>query len=398
MRILFIHNSYSDKKPSGEEHASRELASLLEEHGHEVRWFNRSSDEIRSGFGPVKAFFTGIYNPLSARKLAKILNDYKPDIVQVQNLYPLLSSSIFKPIKERGIPVVMRCPNYRLFCPNGLCFSPNGIVCERCFGGKEWHCITNNCEESLTKSIGYALRNYYSRVSGNIINNVDRFIVQSEFQKLKFIQQGLSAEKLVILPGICPEIRIEYNDSIGEYVSFVGRVSTEKGINEFIEAARLNPTLPFKVAGSVDQKFVMPSDCPNNVEFLGFVKGDKLNELYLKSKIIVVPSKWYEGFPNVITRGMLLKRPIITTDIGAMPSIINNGIHGFLVKPGDTQQLSDAIKKLYLDNRMCRQFGEAGYTKACNEYSREAIYKILIDTYNQLANSIDSPKDHEHFS
>ena len=69
MNILFVHNSYSDKTPSGEEHASRELASLLEEHGHEVRWFKRSSDEIRGGLGPVKSFFTGIYNPSSAKSL-----------------------------------------------------------------------------------------------------------------------------------------------------------------------------------------------------------------------------------------------------------------------------------------------------------------------------------------
>ena len=380
MKILFVHNAYSDKVPSGEEHASRELASLLK-----VRWFSRSSDEIRSGFGPLKAFFTGIYNPLSAKALAREMDKYKPDIVQVQNLYPLLSSSIFRPIKERGIPIVMRCPNYRLFCPNGLCLSPRGEVCEKCFGGREWHCIANNCEESFTKSLGYALRNCYSRISGNIINGVDRFIVQSEFQKQKFIQQGLPAEKLVTLPGICPEISVDNNDSIGEYVSFVGRVSSEKGINEFIEAAKQNPTLPFKVAGSVDNKFVMPSDCSDNVEFLGFVKGDKLNELYLKSKIIVVPSKWYEGFPNVITRGMLLKRPVITTNIGAMPSIIRSGVHGFLVEPGNVRQLSETIAKLYSDDEMCRRFGEAGYAKACKEYSRDAIYKILVGTYNQLA-------------
>ena len=384
MKILFVHNAYSDKTPSGEEHASRELANLLAEHGHDVRWFSRSSDEIRSGFGPIKAFFSGIYNPQSAKALARVLDEYKPDIVQVQNLYPLLSSSIFKPIKERGIPVVMRCPNYRLFCPNGLCLSPKGEVCEKCFNGREWHCIVNNCEESMPKSIGYALRNCFSRMSGNIINGVDKFIVQSEFQKQKFIWQGLPEEKLVILPGICPEISVDNDDEIGEYVSFVGRVSTEKGICEFIEAAKLNPTIPFKVAGSIDKKFVMPSECPNNLEFLGFVKGDMLNELYLKSKIIVVPSKWYEGFPNVITRGMLLKRPVITTDIGAMPSIISNGVHGILVEPGNARQLSDAIAKLYSDDETCRRFGKAGYTKAYKEYSREAIYEILIGTYNQL--------------
>ena len=384
MKILFIHNSYSDKTPSGEEHASRELATLLEEHGHEVRWFRRSSDEIRSGLGPIKSFFTGVYNPSSARQLAKVLDEYKPDIVQVQNLYPLLSSSIFKPLKKRGIPVVMRCPNYRLFCPAGLCLNTKGDVCEKCFGGKEWNCIKNNCEQSVLKSVGYAIRNWYSRVSHNITNGVDVYIVQSEFQKQKFIQQGIPAEKLVILPGICPEIKDKDMSPIGEYVTFVGRVSAEKGIYEFIEAARMNPTIPFKVAGMLDKNFVKPSDCPENVEFVGFIKGDALNDFYLKSRIIVVPSKWYEGFPNVITRGMLLKRPVITTSIGAMPSIIDDGAHGKLVEPGSVERLSNAIGCLYDDVEKCREYGEAGYEKAVSLYSRDSVYETLIGTYNKL--------------
>ncbi len=388
MKILFIHNSYSDKTPSGEEHASRELATLLEEHGHEVRWFKRSSDEIRSGLGSVKAFFTGIYNPYSARKLAKFLDEYQPDVVQVQNLYPLLSSSIFKPLKKRGIPVVMRCPNYRLFCPAGLCLNTKGEVCEKCFGGKEWNCIKNNCEQSMSKSVGYAIRNWYSRVSRNISDGVDVFIVQSEFQKQKFIKQGIPAEKLIILPGICPEIKDKDMSALGEYVTFVGRVSAEKGIYEFIEAAKHNPSIPFKVAGMLDKFFVKPEDCPDNVEFVGFLKGDALNDFYLKSRIIVVPSKWYEGFPNVITRGMLLKRPVITTNIGAMPSIIDNGVHGLLVEPGNIDELSKSVAKLYNDENMCKCFGEAGYNKATKLYSREAVYETLIDTYQKLVNLI----------
>ncbi len=385
MKVLFIHNSYSDKTPSGEEHASRELATLLEEHGHEVRWFKRSSDEIRSGLGSIKAFFTGIYNPCSAKKLAKLLDEYQPDVVQVQNLYPLLSSSIFKPLKKRGIPVVMRCPNYRLFCPAGLCFNTKGEVCEKCFGGKEWNCINYNCEKSLSKSVGYAIRNWYSRVSRNISDGVDVFIVQSEFQKQKFIKQGILAEKLVILPGICPEIKDKDMSALGEYVTFVGRVSAEKGIYEFIEAAKLNPTIPFKVAGMLDKNFIKPFDCPNNVEFVGFLKGDALNDFYLKSRIIVVPSKWYEGFPNVITRGMLLKRPVITTKIGAMSSIIDNEVHGLLVEPGESGQLSDAVRALYSDEQKCRECGEAGYEKATKLYSREAVYETLIGAYQSLA-------------
>lgn len=380
MKILYVHNEYA--KPSGEEHAAGELVNLLKEHGHEVRWFTRSSAEIAdSTLGKIKALVAGIYNPYSARELAKVLDEYKPDIVQVQNLYPLLSPAIFKPIKKRCVPVIMRCPNYRLFCPTGLSLDPQGKVCERCWNGSNLNCVFRNCMGRRLKSTGYALRNAVARMSGMICNNVDVFIVQSEFQKQKFISQGISAEKIGILAGISPNINVTDHTQLGEWVSFVGRVSTEKGIDEFIEAAKLNPDIPFRVAGNIDINYDIPYRLPENLEFVGFKKGDDLDRFYINSRIIVVPSKWYEGFPNVIVRGMLHNKPVITTAIGAMQSIIDHEQNGLLVPPGNADVLADSIRRLYNDATLCRAYGCNGYSKATSLYSREQIYSDLIQIY-----------------
>lgn len=382
MRILYVHNEYA--KPSGEEHAAGELVSLLREHGHEVRWFTRSSAEISgSSFGKMKALIAGIYNPFAAKQLAAVLDEYKPDLIQVQNLYPLLSSSIFRPIKKRGIPVVMRCPNYRLFCPQGLSLDPDGHICERCWGGHEVNCIRLNCMGDRFKSFGYAARNMFSRISENILRNVDVFIVQSDFQKQKFISQGIPEEKIGILAGISPVIAAAPQRLLGDWVSFVGRVSAEKGIYEFIDAARRNPGIPFKVAGNLDSNFRMPENMPANIEFVGFKKGVELDEFYQSSRIIVVPSKWYEGFPNVIVRGMLHRKPVITTNIGAMQSIIDHKVNGLLVPPGSSAELAEAIKTLYNDVESCVKYGENGFEKAASDYSRETIYENLTGIYNR---------------
>lgn len=384
MRILYIHNDYA--KPSGEEHASGELIQLLREHGHVVEKYSRSSAEIAdSAFGKIKSFFTGIWNPLEAKRLRIYLKRFKPDVAIVQNLYPLLSPSIFKPLKDIHVPVVMRCPNYRLFCPGGLCLDNDGHICEKCFGrGKEWWCIRKNCEKSLFKSVGYAARNAVARKSKAILNGVDVFIVQSAFQKEKFILQGIQGERIGILPGIAPVItESEEEVQIGNWFTFVGRVSEEKGIYEFIEAAKHLPHLTFKVAGNLDGNFKKPTDMPTNVEFTGFLKGRELDDLYRKSRAIVVPSKWYEGFPNVIVRGMLLKRPVITSDIGAMQSIIDNGVNGITVSPGDTRALKKAIEELSKDENKSIEYGLKGYEKASSLYSREQIYLSLQSIINQ---------------
>ena len=383
MRILFVHNSYSDLNPSGEEYASQELASLLEEHGHEVRWFWRSSDDVRGGLGPIKAFFTGIYNPFSAKALASMLDEFEPDVVQVQNIYPLISSSIFKPIRKRGIPVVMRCPNYRLFCPNGLCLNPKGEVCEKCFSGKEWNCILHNCEKNLMKSIGYALRGCYSRISRNILDSVNVFIVQSEFQKRKFADQGIKDSKIAILSGIVSKAHInEYK--LGDYCAFVGRVSAEKGIYEFIEAARSCPNIPFKVAGKLSSTFEMPKKLPSNLEFVGFLRGNELDDFYQKSRLVVVPSKWYEGFPNVILRAMMHRKPVVTTNIGSLPEIIHEGENGRIIDPGNANTLGKVIEKLYEDGQMCEKLGKQGAKDVAEKYTSEHIYNQLIDIYGGI--------------
>lgn len=383
MKVLFIHNDYI--RPSGEEAASGELARMLEDNGHEVRWFRKTSANIQGLSQKAKAFFLAIYNKNAAEELESILDEYNPDIVQIQNLYPFISTSIFKPLRQRGIPVVMRCPNYRLFCPNGLCLDTSGMICEKCFGtGHEVWCALKNCEGSVMKSLGYALRGFYARCSRNILDGVDTYIVQSDFQKMKFHAQGIPSEKIAIIPGIAPDITINDVDHQGDWVSFVGRVSREKGIDEFIMSARLNPDIPFKVAGNIDASFRIPSDLPHNLEFVGFLKGDDLNDFYLNSRLIVVPSKWYEGFPNVIVRAMLLKRVVVTTSIGAMQSIIRNDENGLLVPPADADALAEAISHIYYDTDACLRMGKEAMNDANGKYSRETIYNGLVCVYNSL--------------
>lgn len=383
MKILYVHNEYG--KPSGEEQAAGELVSLLREHGHQVEWFTRSSEEINgSPFNLIKSFFTGIYNPSSAFKLSKVLDKYKPDVVQVQNIYPFLSPSIFAPIRQRGIPVVMRCPNYRLFCPYGLALSPAGKVCEKCFRGSHWNCVKNNCASSRIKSLGYAARNAFARRFRWILNGVNVFIVQSEFQKHKFMKMGIPEEKIGILPGISPDVP-DYPDTpeIGEWVSFVGRFSAEKGADEFIEAARQLPEIPFKVAGNINGNYKLPKDMPANLSFSGFMKGEEFDRFYLNSRIIAVPSKWYEGFPNVILRGFMLRRPVITTAIGAMDSIVDEEVNGLKIPPGDSHALTEAIRSLYPNTERCIRMGEHGRRKATSSYSRNHIYEKLMHIYEQ---------------
>lgn len=386
MRFLFIHNNYAGND-SGEEHAANGLVKLLEVHGHTVKWYRRSSDEIaNTRFGQIKAFFAGIYNPVAVREIKHLLVGFQPDVVQVQNLYPLISPAILKVIKKAGIPLVLRSPNYRLFCPNGLHLDRKGNVCEKCLSpGREIHCLLKNCENSVFKSMGYALRNYVARKIWGILKMPDVYIVQSEFQRKKFIRNGLTSDKIAIIPGLSPAIEVRDEPVLGDRISFVGRVSPEKGILEFLKAAEMFPGLPFAVAGSIEPALqYLKSKSPDNVVWHGFLKGKELDEFYRASRIIVVPGKWFEGFPNVITRAMQHAKPVIASNLGAMASIIDQGKDGLLVTPGNPSHLADAIRNLYYQPDLCRQYGENGKEKACKLYSAETIYSDLMKLYQEI--------------
>ena len=80
---------------------------------------------------------------------------------------------------------------------------------------------------------------------------------------------------------------------------------------------------------------------------------------------------------------MLLKRPVITTNIGAMQSIIDNNINGLLVPHADSISLMQAIKELWPDVERCTHMGIKGKEKADALYSREEIYKSLMDIYDR---------------
>src|SRR5690606_19842749 len=123
-------------------------------------------------------------------------------IVHVHNLYPLISPAILPRIKKFKIPVFMTVHNYRLLCPNGLLYT-HGSICEKCTGGfRELNAIINNCEGSIFKSAGYALRNYWARKAKYYSANVDAFLCLTNFQLNKLISEGLEESKCFLLSNM----------------------------------------------------------------------------------------------------------------------------------------------------------------------------------------------------
>jgi glycosyltransferase involved in cell wall biosynthesis len=323
-----------------------------------------------------------------------VVAEYRPDIVHVQNVYPLISPSVLVACRRAGVPVVMTLQNYRLVCPSGL-HQRNGRICEKCCGGREYWCVLHNCEESLPKSLGYALRNWIARLARLFRRNVAVYVCLTEFQKGRLVAEGFPPERLMVVPNMT-----EAADDLGApvaarpYVGYAGRVSPEKGIDLLLEAARRNPGIPFRVAGAYDRMPGVVKEAPQNLSFLGPLAHQAMDEFYRASRMTVLCSTWFEGLPMVLIEAMMRGTPVVAPRIGGIPEVVAGGTTGYLFQPGEPSDLAEKIRQLWESPSLCEQMGKAARNKALAQYSPEPYYRRLMEVYDAARRSCFRPGWH----
>jgi len=376
MKILIIHNNYSQK--GGEEAVVAFQQKILEENGHQVQLYIRDYNEMkRWRFGRVSGMFSALYNPNSIKDLKKIIQTFQPEVAILHNLFPIISPAIIPFLKKNKIRMVQILHNYRLLCPIGT-FYTNGQICEKCTGrGREWNCLLNRCNGGFFQSLSFTLRSMFTR-KRNYFGAVDQFLALSDFQKNKLISNGFDASRIAVVPNsLSSTIEIEPTDEKRDFVGFAGRLTPEKGIFDFIELARLTPDYEFRVAGK--QTAILDSvDIPHNLKFEGLLGASQMENFYLRAKVIVFPSRWYEGFPMTLLEAFSCKTPVIVYNLSVMPEIVADGKEGFVVKIGDVQKMREKIILLFSDYQLWKEISENALHKFERQYSVQSYYKKII--------------------
>lgn len=384
MKILIVHNDYG--KPSGEESVVERMKALFMQQGMDVFEYRCSSEILTGVKGKIRGFISGIYSHSGVKGLREAIRIYQPDIINVHNLYPLISPAALFECRKQKIPVVMTVHNYRLICPTGL-FMRKGVPCEACLvSGCELNCIRFNCEKSFAKSIGYAIRNYVARKSGAYRKNVSVFACLTDFQRSKLIEAGFERDKIVVIPNSI-EVPSQHTFSEGKYIGYAGRLSYEKGFDRLVKIARLHPELNFQFAGEI--RGDMAGDIPENVKFLGQLDQKSLDSFFRNAKFLVIPSRCYEGFPMVILEAAGWCKPVICPEHGGFTEIVGKEINsiGRLFNPNDEDDLEKQILYLWNSPEEVKELGERAYQKLQTGYSSEIIVKKWMELIGCLVNS-----------
>jgi len=235
------------------------ISRILAQKGHEVFSFERSNGDVQGLGGRMRAFSEGIYSRGSMREISSIIMARKPDIVHVHNVYTLISPSILVACRRLGVPVVIRCADFRFIsCPTGNHLAC-GSTCERCAGGREFWCVLKNCKKNACESVAYALRSVIARKRRFFKDNVTLYIPPSQFVKQRLIDAGFSRDRIDVIPNRVSVSNAGHGNPHGEYIAYVGRISPEKGVDTLLAAAE-RTRLPLRIAGDNSQ---MPKLMPD---------------------------------------------------------------------------------------------------------------------------------------
>ena len=131
------------------------------------------------------------------------------------------------------------------------------------------------------------------------------------------------------------------------------------------------------------KKLFEDRDLLESVSFPGWVRGADKDKCLKESGIFLFPS-YYEGMPMAVLEAMAYGMAIVTTRVGGIPHLLEDGGSGYLCEPGDIEGLSKRLLELSKDGDKRRKMGERARQKAIEEYSMESHIKKLMDLYDRV--------------
>ena len=329
---------------------------LIESHGMRVI----PIDFSRRGLNPVRELRTAL-------QLRRIVREFRPDIVHNVALKPVVTGTFGELLA--GAPRIVN--------------APVGMG----------HVFTADSHGSrlLRPMLKFLLRRLLNpRGSCVIIENEDdmRDLVDGGFVRPDAIRlvRGAGVDVGAFVPGPEPAGPIT--------VLLVARMLRDKGILEFVEAARhvraTHPDARFLIAGSPDDgnpSSFRESDMrrweeAGDVRCLGF--REDIAELLAACHIACLPS-YREGLPKSLLEAAAAGKPIVTTDVPGCRTVVHDGVNGLLVPARDAGALAGAITRLVEDPRLRETLGKAGRRRAELEFSCGTIIEQTLDVYRGMA-------------
>lgn len=379
MKILMVNKFLYPN--GGSETYIFKLGEELQRKGHEVQYFGMEHEDRIVGnrldcYTSNMDFHTGklkkllypfriIYSAEAKRKMGVVLRDMKPDVVHLNNINFQLTPSVIYAVRAyekrtgRRVKIVYTAHDYQWVCPNHMMRIPStGQICFACRDGHFGNCSKNRCiHNSRIKSLlGTIEAKFYEK--RRTYGMVDAIICPSEFMKKQLDTNPLLEGKTVMLRNFIDKDTKKDGNRVNkrDYVLYFGRFSQEKGTQTLLDACRALPQIPFVFAGTGPLQEQVNQ--VQNVTNRGFVKGQALADLIAGARFSVYPSEWYENGPFSVMESLMHGTPVLVSDLGGAPELVQAGTTGEIFRGGDAEELTEHIKDLWEHPEVCQKYSE----------------------------------------
>lgn len=255
-----------------------------------------------------------------------------------------------------------------------------------------------------------ALR-FYKLIDLIVLRFIPHITTVSEHMRQQLISSGLPPDRIVTIHNVIDvdtfakaakrdcttllsELRLKPDDFI---ITIVGRLTLEKGHWDFLHAAReLHSSIPesrFLIVGSGPlaedlQHQTRIWNLDDAFRFVGYRKD--IARLMMISDIVTIASH-REGLPNVLLEALALGKPVVATQVGGIPEVIQDGKTGILVPARNPQALAQAIINLYRDPHLAKLLGLQGRKLIEQRFSAQVFVQRMIEFYRRALNTVTIP-------
>ena len=350
-------------------------------------YFAQSAKKKKSIRLIVKSFSRMFYSLEAKRKMKLLIKDEKPDLVYIIQMYNKISPSIVDAACEMKVPLVHRISDFMYMCPNALFYNDSIGVCEECLKGNRWACVKYRCVLNSPVYSGIKMAAKWLHDVMKVHKRIDAFVVPSEFTYEKLHEYGIPYEKLNHIPTFFNLKEKNPQVTYKPFMLYVGRLEKQKGLMTLVKAFK---AIPYKLRiigfsnDGYEEELKSYVGNSKNIEFLGRMDFDQIIP-YLKSCLCtVVPSEWYDNFPNSLIESYAFKKAVVATDFGSLQYMIKDNETGLKFKYGDVEDLRSKIVYLFNHKEEAQNMGENGYKLIETDYSPETHYNHLMKVFKKV--------------
>jgi len=318
---------------------------------------------------PARLIWHGLdlWNPHAFMTINRILKKETPDIVHIHN-FRGLSFSVFSVAKISGLPLIFTAHDYSLICPKFSLLRASGKICQNPFPVCK---MINKVKKTLVDG------------KPDIVTAPSQFVIN------KLNENGLfNNTKTLRLPNAIDLDNIRSREKNYEIINILysGQLTIPKGTHILIDAFRQikykNIKLYIVGRGSQFKKLKRLARDDVRIIFRGFLFGKELAKMYERASVTVVPSIWYEPFGLIIIESFRYGTPVVASNIGSIPEIIQSGYNGVLFEAGNVTGLRELLESLIENPFELRRLSKGAFQSVRNYDVSEHVNR-LQEIYEQ---------------